>query len=71
MFTKKIALALLAIAALYISSCKPKGAGNAVSGDAASKPTLHRASTMNFTICVRWFQRAAKRVWLTQWPIAA
>lgn len=37
MYTKKITILLLAIAALYTYSCKPKGAGNAVSGDAASK----------------------------------
>ncbi len=37
MFTKKMMMCMLAVAALYISSCKPKGAGNAVSGDAASK----------------------------------
>ena len=37
MFTKKIATGLLAIGALYMCSCKPKGAGSAVSGDAASK----------------------------------
>lgn len=30
-------ICVLAVATLYISSCKPKGAGNAVSGDAASK----------------------------------
>ncbi|GMV78271.1 MAG: nitrous-oxide reductase [Chitinophagaceae bacterium] len=35
--TKKIAVGLLAIAAVYFTSCKPKGTGNAVSGDAASK----------------------------------
>ncbi|GAB3426217.1 Sec-dependent nitrous-oxide reductase [Niabella aquatica] len=34
---KKISVTLLAVAALYISSCKPKGSGSAVSGDAASK----------------------------------
>ncbi|HMR84060.1 MAG TPA: Sec-dependent nitrous-oxide reductase [Niabella sp.] len=37
MLYKKISVALLAVAALYISSCKPKGSGNAVSGDAAAK----------------------------------
>lgn len=37
MLYKKISVALLAVAALYISSCKPKGTGNAVSGDAAAK----------------------------------
>ncbi len=37
MYYKKITLALFAVTALYISSCRPKGAGNAVSGDAASK----------------------------------
>ncbi|MBX3254542.1 MAG: Sec-dependent nitrous-oxide reductase [Chitinophagaceae bacterium] len=37
MFNKKIITGLLAVAALYSSACKPKGADNAVSGDAASK----------------------------------
>jgi len=37
MYTKKIALGILAIGTLYMSACKPKSAGNAVSGDAASK----------------------------------
>lgn len=37
MFTKKMMICLLTVTALYISSCKPKGAGNAVSGDAAAK----------------------------------
>jgi nitrous-oxide reductase len=37
MILKKISIAVLAIAALYICSCRPKGTSNAVSGDAASK----------------------------------
>ncbi len=37
MISKKTAVGLLAGAALFATSCKPKGAGNAVSGDAASK----------------------------------
>ncbi|HRD57551.1 MAG TPA: Sec-dependent nitrous-oxide reductase [Ferruginibacter sp.] len=37
MFIKKISVCMLAFAALYASSCKPKNAGTAVSGDAASK----------------------------------
>ncbi len=37
MFSKKMMVCMLAVATLYISSCKPKGAGNVVSGDAASK----------------------------------
>lgn len=37
MDSKKITIGLLAVAALYMGSCKPKGAGNAVSGDAAAK----------------------------------
>lgn len=37
MFIKKIPVYMLAVAALYNSSCKPKSAGTAVSGDAASK----------------------------------
>ncbi|MBX2921886.1 MAG: Sec-dependent nitrous-oxide reductase [Chitinophagaceae bacterium] len=37
MFNKKMIIGLFAAAALYTGACKPKGAGNAVSGDAASK----------------------------------
>ena len=37
MISKRIAVGLLAIAALQLGSCKPKGAGSAVSGDAAAK----------------------------------
>lgn len=37
MTTKKIAIGLIAASAFYFSSCKPKSASNAVSGDAASK----------------------------------
>lgn len=37
MYSKKITIGLLAVAALYMGGCKPKGAGNAVSGDAAAK----------------------------------
>ncbi len=37
MISKRIAVGLLAVAALQFGSCKPKGAGNAVSGDAAAK----------------------------------
>lgn len=37
MDSKKITIGLLAAAALYLGACKPKGAGNAVSGDAATK----------------------------------
>ncbi|HNM33647.1 MAG TPA: Sec-dependent nitrous-oxide reductase, partial [Chitinophagaceae bacterium] len=37
MITKKIAVGLLAVAAVYFTSCKPKGSSSAVSGDAASK----------------------------------
>ena len=37
MINKKIVLGMMAASALYFGSCKPKGAGNAISGDAASK----------------------------------
>ncbi len=37
MFTHKIPTYILAVAALYITSCKPKGTSDAVSGDAAAK----------------------------------
>lgn len=37
MISKRIAVGILAIVALQFGSCKPKGAGNAVSGDAAKK----------------------------------
>ncbi len=37
MISKRIAVGLLAVAALQFGACKPKGAGNAVSGDAAAK----------------------------------
>ena len=37
MYNTKIKLGILAVALLSINSCKPKGAANAVSGDAASK----------------------------------
>jgi nitrous-oxide reductase len=37
MITKKIAVGLLAVAAVYFTSCKPKGTGSAVGGDAAAK----------------------------------
>ncbi|MFT3904586.1 MAG: Sec-dependent nitrous-oxide reductase [Niabella sp.] len=37
MFNKKITIVLVAVAALYMVACKPKGAGSAVSSDAASK----------------------------------
>ncbi|WP_293300843.1 Sec-dependent nitrous-oxide reductase [Pedobacter sp. UBA4863] len=37
MISKRLAVGLLAIAALQLGSCKPKGAGSAVSGDAAAK----------------------------------
>lgn len=37
MFKKSITIGLMAAAALYVSSCKPKGTSNAVTGDAASK----------------------------------
>lgn len=37
MISKRIAVGILAVAALQLGSCKPKGAGSAVSGDAAAK----------------------------------
>ncbi|NLR78220.1 Sec-dependent nitrous-oxide reductase [Chitinophaga eiseniae] len=37
MSTRNLSICMLAAAALYITSCKPKGTSNAVSGDAASK----------------------------------
>ncbi len=37
MLNRKITFALLALVTLYMTSCRPKGASNAVSGDAASK----------------------------------
>jgi nitrous-oxide reductase len=37
MISKRIAVGILAIVALQFGSCKPKGASNAVSGDAAKK----------------------------------
>lgn len=37
MISKRIAVGIMAVAALQLGSCKPKGAGSAVSGDAAAK----------------------------------
>lgn len=37
MFNKYLSIALVATVMMGVSSCKPKGAGNAVSGDAAAK----------------------------------